>query len=273
MSRKMLRAFVCAVIIFTVSLGAFATERVRLATTTSAYETGLLDEILPPFEERFDVKVDVIAVGTGKALKLAENGDADLVLVHAPALEKKFVEAGFGVNRRAVMYNDFVIVGPKEDPAAIKGLKAKEAFSKIYETQSVFVSRGDESGTHQKEKGIWKKLGVMPNGSWYVEAGSGMSQGLRIADEKGAYCLIDRATFINLKSTTRLIKLVEGDKSLLNFYSVIVTSPYTHDHAKYLLSMALVGWFTSTSVQKQMEDFRQEGEVLFYPNAHAVSHH
>jgi tungstate transport system substrate-binding protein len=181
-------------------INAAAAERLKLATTTSTVDTGLLDSILPPFETMFNVKVNVISVGSGKAIKLAENGDVDVILVHDPTAEEKFVRDGYGVNRRAVMYNDFVIVGLASDPAGIAGKKdAVEAMRAIAHAGAPFVSRGDDSGTHAKEKQLWQEAGLSPRGTWYMEAGQGMGATLIMASEKGAYCLTDRATYVSFK--------------------------------------------------------------------------
>ena len=246
----------------------FAEESFRLATTTSLYETGLLDYILPPFEEKYNLRVHVISVGTGKAIKLGENGDVDILLVHARDAEEKFLSEGFGVNRREVMYNDFIILGPGDDPAGIAGVKdAKVAVRRIYASKQIFVSRGDESGTHKKEKYLWAKAGLEPGGSWYLEAGQGMSVTLLMADEKNAYVLVDRATYLFHKDNLRIKKLVEGDRDLLNPYGVIAVSPYRHPHVKYELSMALIGWLTSPECQRMINEYKKKGEQLFHASA------
>jgi len=246
-------------------------EILRLATTTSTYETGLLDHIFPPFEKKHKVKVHVISVGTGKAIKLGENGDVDVILVHARQAEDKFVKDGFGVNRRDVMHNDFVILGPEDDPAGITGLKdGKAALKKIAESQQPFVSRGDDSGTDKKEKELWAKLELVPGGTWYLEAGQGMSATLRMADEKNGYVLVDRATYLDNKDSLRLKVLVEGDKDLSNTYGVIAVSPYRHKHAKYELALALVAWITAPECQKMIAGYKKAGEQLYYPDADAV---
>ena len=184
----------------------------RMATTTSTDNSGLLEVILPPFEKMCDVTVDVIAVGTGKAIKLGENGNVDLILVHAPEAEEQFVSAGYGVNRRAVMHNDFILLGPKSDPAKIKGeTDITKAFTKIASTGSLFVSRGDDSGTHKKEKEIWKAAGVEPAGTWYLEAGQGMGTVLQMAHEKLAYTISDRGTYLAYRPKIDLIIISEGD--------------------------------------------------------------
>ena len=246
----------------------FAEEILKLATTTSTYETGLLDYIFPPFEKKHDVKIHIISVGTGKAIKLGENGDVDIILVHARAAEDKFVNDGYGINRRDVMYNDFLILGPKSDPARISGLNnAAGAFDKIAGIKAVFVSRGDESGTHKKEKYLWSKTGIVPGGSWYLEAGQGMAATLRMADEKDAYTMVDRATYLFNKDTIRLAVMVEGDKVLFNPYGVIAVNPYKYPHVKYELSMSLIAWLTSPECQKMINEYKKHGNNMYYPNA------
>lgn len=245
-----------------------ASERIRMATTTSTDNSGLLEVILPPFEKMYGVTVDVIAVGTGKAIKLGESGNVDLILVHAPAAEERFVTEGYGVNRRAVMHNDFVLLGPKDDPAKIKGEKdIKEAFAKIARTGSLFISRGDDSGTHKKEKSIWKAAGIDPNGTWYLEAGQGMGTVLQMAHEKLAYTISDRGTFLAYRPKIDLIVISEGDTNLYNPYGVIAVNPALHPQVKYVKAMTLIGWLTAPECQKMIGEFKQGGEVLFHPDA------
>jgi len=246
-----------------------AAERpLRLATTTSTYETGLLDFILPPFEVEHGIEVHVISVGTGKAMKIAENGDVDVILVHAREVEEQFIEAGYGVNRRDVMYNDFLILGPQDDPAGIGGLEdAGKALARIRDTEQAFVSRGDDSGTHKKEKSLWAELGLAPGGPWYLEAGQGMSATLRMADEKDAYVMVDRATYLASRPWLRLRKMVEGDADLFNPYGIIAVSPYRHPHVQYERAMALIAWITSPDCQAIIGRYEKEGERLFHPSA------
>lgn len=246
--------------------------RLRLATTTSTQDTGLLDALNPPFERMLQLKVDVIAVGTGKALELGSRGDVDVVMVHARAAEDKFVAEGNGVNRRDVMYNDFVIVGPETDPAGIKGMRdAAGAFKKIAESQSAFISRGDQSGTHQKELAIWKTLGIKPEGRWYVEAGQGMGPVLTMANQKLAYTLSDRGTYLKYMGDKKveLKVLSEGGKDLLNPYGVIAVNPAKCPSAKYVYAMAYIGWVTSQEGQKIIREFGVDkfGQPLFIPTA------
>ncbi len=243
-----------------------AAQRIRMATTTSTENSGLLYVLLPPFEKKYNVKVDVIAVGTGKALKLGENGDVDVVLVHAREAEDTFIENGFGVNRRDVMYNDFIIIGPKTDPAEIRGYAAAEALRKIREKLCFFTSRGDESGTHKKEKQLWRQAGVTPTGAWYLEAGQGMGATLQIADEKQAYCLVDRGTYIAYEDKIGLVILVENDKRLLNPYGIIAVNPKRHPHTNYKAVMNLIEWMTSSEGQGIIGSFKKSGKQLFHPN-------
>ncbi len=248
----------------------YAQDMLRMATTTSTDNSGLLDEILPYFEKEFKLKVDVIAVGTGKALKLAENGDVDLVFVHARQAEDKFVENGLGVNRRDVMYNDFVLIGPKDDPAHIRGVNVREAFSKISESKAFFTSRGDESGTHKRELMLWKMADIKPQGRWYLEVGQGMGATLKIADEKKAYCLVDRGTYIAYEDKVELTVLSEGDKLLFNPYGIIAVNPEKHFNVKYDYAMQFITWITSWQGQQLIADFRKNGKQLFVPNANKI---
>jgi len=240
----------------------------RLATTTSTYETGLLDHILPPFEQRRGATVHVISVGTGKAMEIARSGDVDVILVHARQAEDQFVAQGYGVNRRDVMYNDFLILGPIEDPAGIgNSTDAIVALTRIMEAEQPFASRGDDSGTHRKERDLWSRAGLEPRGAWYLEAGQGMSATLRMADEKNAYVLIDRATYLYQRESLRLRPVVHGDPLLLNPYGIIAVSPYRHPHVQYELAMALIAWVTSPECQLMIGEYLKNGEQLFHPDA------
>jgi len=240
----------------------------RLATTTSTENSGLLAVLIPPFEKRFGIDVDVVAVGTGKALKLGQNGDVDVVFVHARHAEEAFVDAGWGVNRRDVMYNDFVIIGPASDPAGIAGsADAAEALAKLTAAGATFVSRGDDSGTHKKEIALWQAAGVKPEVGAYLETGQGMGQTLHIAYEKGGYCLVDRGTYLAHSGKIDLKVLVEADQRLYNPYGIIAVNPARHGHAKYLSAMAFIGWVTSVEGQKIIDTFRKDGKRLFHPMA------
>ncbi|QLQ08985.1 MAG: substrate-binding domain-containing protein [Anaerolineae bacterium] len=242
-----------------------------LATTTSTEDSGLLDVILPDFEKEFNATVDVVAVGTGQAIKLGEDGNADVLLVHDRAKEDKFMEAGHGVRREDVMYNDFIIIGPKDDPAGIKGMTdAAAAMKKIADSQATFISRGDESGTHSKEKALWKAAGVEPTGSWYVSAGQGMGAVLTMADERQAYSLSDRATFLaRTLEGLDLVILVEGDKALFNPYGVIAVNPNKGSHINATLANSFIDWIISVPVQERISQFGKDkfGQSLFIPDS------
>jgi tungstate transport system substrate-binding protein len=246
-------------------------ERLVLATTTSTYDSGLLDDILGDFEEQYNATVEVIAVGTGQALKLGEDGNADVLLVHARAREDKFMADGHGVRREDVMYNDFVFVGPADDPAGIKGWEsAAEAFAQLAQAQATFVSRGDDSGTHTKEKSIWKEAGMEPSGDWYLSAGQGMGAVLTMADEQQAHTLSDRATYLARKGEgLELEILVEGDPILFNPYGVIAVNPDKNDQINSDLSNAFIDWLISVPVQEKIGQFGKDtfGMPLFYPDS------
>jgi tungstate transport system substrate-binding protein len=251
----------CLVLLVFTSSSALAMEHLKLSTTTSTDNSGLLAYLLPAFEKKHNCKVDVIAVGTGKAIKLAEAGDVDVTLVHARSKEDAFVESGFGVNRRDVMYNDFVIIGPAKDPAGVKTAKtAAEAMKKIADAKAVFVSRGDDSGTHTKEKGLWKAAGIEPKGDWYIEAGRGMGEVINMATERLGY----RGTFIAFQGKTDLPLLFAGDKALFNPYGVIAVNPAKHPHVKYDLAMAFIAFLTSPEGQKMINEFKMNGQQLFF---------
>jgi tungstate transport system substrate-binding protein len=244
--------------------------RLILATTTSTRDAGLLDYILPDFEAKYNASVEVVAVGTGQALELGKKGDADVELVHARAQEDAFVASGDGINRQDVMYNDFIIIGPANDPAGIKGLKAAEAFAKIAQTGSRFVSRGDQSGTNTKELAIWKVAGVEPKGDWYISAGQGMGAVLTMANEQLAYTLSDRATYLarTLKGID-LVILCEGDPDLLNRYGVIAVNPAKHPNVNSELANKFIDWITSVETQKLIGTFgvKDFGKPLFFPES------
>jgi tungstate transport system substrate-binding protein len=245
--------------------------RLILATTTSTQDSGLLDVILPDFQQQYNVQVDVVAVGTGQAIKLGEDGNADVLLVHARAQEDAFMEAGHGVRREDVMYNDFIIVGPASDPAGIKGgTSAVEAFKKIAQTQSPFISRGDDSGTHSKEKSIWKAAEIEPTGDWYVSAGQGMGAVLTMADEQQAYTLSDRATYLaRTLEGLQLEILVEGDPLLFNPYGVLAVNPDKGPHIKADLANAFIEWIISVPTQEKIGQFGVDkfGQSLFVPDS------
>lgn len=240
----------------------------KLATTTSTENSGLLGVLLPPFEEKFGIKVDVIAVGTGQAIKLGENGDVDMILVHARAAEDKFIEEGYGVNRRDVMFNDFIILGPSNDPAEIRSeSNVTLALKRISDRKVHFVSRGDDSGTHKKEKVLWQNTKTSPEGEWYMEIGQGMGATLQVANERQAYVLCDRGTFLAYKDKVDLIILSEGDPLLFNPYGIMAVNPARYPHVKYIEAMQLIAWVTSVEGQKIIGEYKKEGEILFHPMA------
>lgn len=248
-----------------------AGTKLILATTTSTDDSGLLDVILPDFEQAFNANVEVVAVGTGQAIKLGEDGNADVLLVHDRPKEDAFMAAGHGVRREDVMYNDFIIIGPESDPAGIEGLTdAAAALKQISESQATFISRGDESGTHSKEKALWKAAGIEPAGDWYVSAGQGMGAVLTMADERQAYTLSDRATYLARTLEGLDLKiLVEGDKTLFNPYGVIAVNPDKGSHINAALANSFIDWFISVPVQEKIGQFGQDkfGQSLFVPDS------
>lgn len=241
-------------------------ERLKLATATSTENTGLLDELLPAFTNSTGIEVDVIAVGTGKAIALGENGDVDIIMVHARSKEDSFVADGYGVNRRDLMHNDFVVLGPYGDPAGISGTgSASAALSKISSTKANFISRGDDSGTHTREKELWAAAGITPSGTWYKEAGQGMGAVITIANDLEGYTLSDRGTYLVMMDKIDLVVLVEGVSKLFNPYGVIAVNPAPHEHVNYEGAMSLITFLTSRKGQGIIGDFRKNGEQLFYP--------
>jgi tungstate transport system substrate-binding protein len=243
---------------------------VILSTTTSTQDSGLLDVLVPLFERQTGYSVKTIAVGTGQALALAGRGEADVVLAHAPALEKKYIADGKMLNRRLVMYNDFVIIGPAEDPARIKRMtKAADAMKAIASTGSRFVSRGDNSGTHNLEKELWKLAGVEPQTGWYIESGQGMGATLGIADDRKAYTLTDRGTYLAFQKRVRLPILLEGDRPLLNLYSVMEVNPANGPKVNTAGGKAFADFMVSADVQRVIKTFGVDkyGQPLFVPVA------
>jgi len=268
-----IEAILVFVLVVLATLPAAAGERLRMSTTTSTENSGLLSVLLPPFERKQGCKVDVVAVGTGKALKLGEAGDVDVVFVHARKLEDKFVANGFGVNRRDVMYNDFVLLGPPDDPSGVRKTQgAPEAFRAISSKGSTFISRGDESGTHQKEKEVWASAGIAPRGSWYVEAGQGMGEVITMATQKRGYTLSDRGTYIAFRKKTDLVVLGQGDGNLRNPYGVIAVNPKRHPHVKYDLAMKFIDFVTGPEGRSLITGFKIDGEPLFFVNVKGDRH-
>lgn len=241
-------------------------ERLRLATTTSVQDSGLMPYLLPHFEKLCACKVDVIAVGSGQALRLASNGDVDMIVVHDPISEEKFVRDGFGIDRRTFMLNDFVILGPASDPARIRRMKAAAgAFLNIQRVRATFISRGDDSGTNRKENALWEKAGIKPAGAWYLEVGQGMGAVLTMADEKQAYTISDRATYLSRMNRLKLELLVEGDPELINYYSAILVNPARFKSVNSNLSRQLIDWLCSPEAQKLIGDYSANGHKMFRP--------
>jgi len=242
-----------------------------LATTTSTDDSGLLDAILPVFEDQCNCAISVVAVGSGQAIQMGVDGNADVLLVHSPAAEKTFMDEGNGTRREDVMYNDFVILGPENDPAGIKGMtSAADALLKIADSKAVFVSRGDDSGTHAKEKNIWKAAGFEPGGDWYISAGQGMGAVLTMADEMSAYTLSDRATYLARTKEGLISKiLVEGDPILFNPYGVIAVNPEKNPNIKVDLANQFIDWLISVPTQELISQFGQSefGQPLFTPDS------
>lgn len=280
MRKFTLLLFMAALLMAVAACGPQEPEVLRLATTTSTADSGLLDAILPGFEEEFNARVDVVAVGTGQAIELGEAGDADVILVHARAREDAFIAEGHGTERADVMYNDFILVGPSADPAGVAGMTtAAEALAAIAAAEAPFASRGDDSGTHTKEMSLWEAAGVTPDpaGGWYNSLGQGMGETLTYANEAGAYTLTDRGTFLSMRDNLpNLIVVVGGDSidanadpQLLNPYGVIPVNPDKSDAINNELANQFAEWITSPEVQEQIGQFGVEefGQPLFYPDA------
>lgn len=251
--------------------GGQAGKEIILATTTSTQDSGLLDVLVPRFEEQTGYRVKTVAVGTGQALALGQRGEADVLLTHAPASEQKLVDSGDVTNYQLVMHNDFVLVGPPDDPAGIRGQKSiSEALQRIAQQGAIFVSRGDDSGTHKKEKELWKGAGIDPAGRpWYQESGSGMGQTLSIASEKAGYTLTDRATYLSLRKNLVLEIMVESDQGLLNIYHVMQVNPEKHPKVNAAGARAFVEFLVSPETQRLIGEFGVDryGQPLFFPDA------
>ncbi|HEU4351070.1 MAG TPA: substrate-binding domain-containing protein [Burkholderiales bacterium] len=252
-------------------VGAHQQRYITVASTTSTEQSGLFKHLLPIFEKKTGIQVRVVAVGTGQALDIGRRGDADVVFVHARPLEERFVAEGFGVRRYEVMYNDFVLIGPKSDPAGVAGGKdVVKALQQIQKTRTAFVSRGDRSGTHFAELELWKAAGIdiaSEKGPWYRETGSGMGPALNTASGLNAYILADRGTWLSFKNRGELAIVMEGDKRLFNQYGVILVNPARHLGVKQKLGQAFVDWLISSEGQDAIAAYRIDGEQLFFPNA------
>ena len=273
--RKMIaRGCVVLVVILMMALPGMAADKVlMMATTTSTDNTGLLDDLAPHFTKATGIELKWTSVGTGKALKMGENCDVDVLLVHAPPAEKAYVEKGFGVNRREIMYNDFVIIGPESDPAGIKGMNVVDALGAVRAKKAVFASRGDNSGTNKKELALWEATGtaVPEKEDWYVQTGQGMLATINIAAERNGYTMTDRGTYIKYADTMKgnppLKVLVEQDQILMNQYSVLAINPKRCANAKFDLAMAFSDWMAGAEAQGLIRDFKLLGKPLFVPNA------
>ena len=273
------RIFAFGVVVLTAAifgLPAGAAEKsIILQSTTSTANSGLYDHILPIFEKKMGIKVHVVAVGTGQAIKNAKNGDGDVLLVHAKPAELKFIAGGYGVARHDVMYNDFIVVGPPSDPAKVTGMKkAVDAFKKIAAAKAIFASRGDNSGTHKKELRLWKSAGLSVagvSGTWYRETGSGMGATLNAGVGMGAYVMTDRGTWIGFKNKRDFKILVEGDDGLFNQYGVILVNPAKHPKVKAKAGQAFIDWILSDAGQQAIRSYRLGGQQLFFPNAEHVA--
>lgn len=269
--KQMLSALLAFLLLAGSAAAADTDKYIIVASTTSTQNSGLLGYMLPVFEEKTGIDVRVVAVGTGAALDMARRCDADVLLVHAPKAEKKFVAEGYGVERHPVMHNDFIIVGPKKDPAGIRGMKdASKALATIAKAEAVFVSRGDDSGTNKKEMILWGQTDVQPledSGSWYRETGSGMGATLNTAQAMNAYTLADRGTWISFNNRGNLVVLVEGDPDLYNPYGIILVSPENCPNVKAEAGRAFIDWMLSDAGQQLIADYRLKGQQLFIPDA------
>jgi tungstate transport system substrate-binding protein len=267
--RRLLVGLCTFLLAFLVVGQAKAEAFITVASTTSTANSGLFDYLLPKFTEKTGIKVRVVAVGTGQAIRIAQNGDADVLFVHHRPSEEKFVAEGFGVKRYGVMYNDFVIVGPKIDPAGVTGCRsASGAMDKIAAGQHPFTSRGDDSGTHKREQSLWRRSALIttaPSGSWYRSTGSGMGATLNMAAAMDAYALADRGTWISFKNKQGLAVLCEGDPALFNPYGVILVNPVRHAHIKMKEGQAFIDWLISEAGQSAIGNFKLQGQKLFTP--------
>lgn len=265
-TKKLTKKLLFSILFLTTQLSQ-ARDILTLSTTTSTENSGLLSVLHPSFETQHNIKINVIAVGTGKALRIGANGDVDLVFTHAPSAELKYVEKGDFIDRAPVMHNDFVIVGPNNDPANIASAKtASEALIKIAQSQSLFISRGDDSGTHKKENQLWAQSSTEPEGSWYMAVGQGMGAVLRIANDKQGYTLTDRGTQIAFSDKITLKVLFQGDSALFNPYHIMAVNPNKGSHIRYDLAKTYIDFIVSKTGQKIISGFTKGGEQLFYAN-------
>ncbi len=273
MSRGRIALVVCLLATLVLALSAsHGAERLKLATGTSTVNSGLLDTLIPPFENRYGVRVDVIPVATGKALRLARSGDVDVVLVHDRTAEERFVAEGYGINRQDVMYNDFVLLGPPSDPAKLKEVTTlHEAMRRLARGHTPFLSRGDDSGTHKKERRLWASAGITPAGLWYLETGLGQGHTLVVASEKQGYVLADRGTYLFMQSNLDLEVVLEGDEALFNPYGIIAVNPDRHPHARHATALTFIGWVTSPEGQRIINGYRKRGKALFHPTTDHLS--
>ncbi len=256
------------ILLYFLSISVYATDILRMSTTTSTENSGLLKVLNPLFEKVYDIRLDVIAVGTGKALRLGENGDVDIVFVHAPKAELEFVDKGFGVDRKAVMHNDFVLIGPAENPAKVTPTQPiTTALQQIAKHTSLFISRGDDSGTHKKEMSLWQAAQLDPQGKNYLSVGQGMGAVIKIANEKQAYTLTDRGTYIAFKDKIDLVIINAGDQALFNPYHIMAVNPRKHRHAQYALAKKYIDYITGVEAQAAIGTYKKFGEQLFYPDA------
>ena len=263
-----MKRLIAMILVATLTSATALAQNLVMASTTSTEQSGLFSHLLPEFKKASGLDIKVVALGTGQALDTGRRGDADVVFVHDQAAEEKFVADGFGLKRQAVMYNDFVLIGPKADPAGVKGKDIVAALKKLSATQAPFISRGDKSGTHAAELRYWQlSEAADKKGSGYKECGCGMGPALNIAASTGAYVLADRGTWLNFKNRADLTILVEGDQRLFNQYGVIVVNPAKHVHVKAAEAQKFVDWVTSSSGQAAIAAYKINGEQLFFPNA------
>lgn len=265
---RLITSLALALSVWLTSTATFAADFITVASTTSTANSGLFDDILPKFTQKTGIEVRVIAVGTGQAIRQAKAGDADVLFVHHRKSEEAFVKEGFGEKRYDVMMNDFIVIGPAHDPAGVKSTKSvKAALSSIYAAKANFVSRGDDSGTHKRERGLWKSANLDPNGAWYREAGAGMGATLNMAQGMGAYALSDRGTWIAFKNKSGLDIVHQGSANLANPYGVILVSKTKHPHVKSEQGQAFIDWLVSQEGQNAIASFKLHGEQLFFPTA------